>query len=482
MSDDRFDVRIEGHHLPRERIRIRKLTGREAISRLFEFEIDIVCLGDEGVDTRALMGADVTLVFERGGAELRRVRGMIAELEDLLHTEASVRSYRIRVVPRAFRLGMIETQDIFMNLTVPEILARKLKQVGLGKAMELRLRAEYPKREFVVQYGETDLAFVSRLAEHLGVSFYFEHDPHHGRQKMIFTDHHGGFGHAEGAPEIAFRERGDRHDVFELRERQRLIPSLYAVQDYNYRTPHLGLTLSHEVAGAHPGGVVEHGAHFKTPEEGLALARIRAEEREATALVYTGRSALPGLSAGARRTLEGHPAHAGLDLLFVEVEHQASLPVAGSGTDQPTYVNSFVAIPGGRTYRPPRTTPRPKIAGLVHAIVDPGPEGRDKYAQIDDQGRYMVRFLFETAPPGGRPASRPVRMLQNHAGENYGTHFPLRPGAEVMVGFVNGDPDRPVIVGAAPNPAKPSPVTGKEPGLHRIMTGSGIYIDLIDDL
>ena len=195
------------------------------------------------------------------------------------------------------------------------------------------------------------------------------------------------------------------------------------------------------------------------------------------------RATCPTLAAGERRTLEGHADLPDLELLLTEVEHRASLVVAGSGTEgEASYKNTFRAVPGGQTYRPPRITPRPSVPGLVHGIVVAGPHGGDKYAQIDAQGRYVVRFLFDTATTEGRAASRPIRMMQNHSGESYGTHFPLRPGAEVLIAFINGDLDRPVIVGTVPNPAKPAAVTGTEPGMHRIRTGAGIFIDLVDDL
>ena len=114
-------------------------------------------------------------------------------------------------------------------------------------------------------------------------------------------------------------------------------------------------------------------------------------------------------------------------------------------------------------------------------VIDAGPSGAEAYAPIDDQGRYRVRFLFDDTPPGSRPASSPVRMLQSSAGEGYGAHFPLKVGTEVLVGFVNGDPDRPVIVGAAPNPLKPSPVTSRNAAVNRIRTVSGITFDLVDE-
>jgi type VI secretion system secreted protein VgrG len=179
-------------------------------------------------------------------------------------------------------------------------------------------------------------------------------------------------------------------------------------------------------------------------------------------------------------TIANHPDKGSLELLITEVEHEARQIVsARSQTEDPGYANRFRAIPASRTYRPPRITPKPRIAGLVTGIIDPGAAGPGaRYAQLDEQGRYLVRFLFDTTPPGERPASPRVRMVQNHAGETYGTHFPLHPGVEVVIGFIDGDPDRPLIVGAVPNPIKPSPVTGAEEGLHRIRTSTGITIEM----
>jgi type VI secretion system secreted protein VgrG len=304
---------------------------------------------------------------------------------------------------------------------------------------------------------------------------------HEDRERMVFTDHQGGFRRPDDGA-IAFVDRGEHTGVHHLETHRQLIPSVYAVQDYNYRTPHVGMSAQHELEDAHAGGVIEHGGHFKTPEEGQALARIRAEERRSTQVVYTGESDLPMLAAGERRTLQGHADLPDLELLVTEVEHHASLVVAGSGAEgEASYKNTFRAVPGLQTYRPPRITPRPFVPGLVHGIVVAGPQGGNKYAQIDDHGRYIVRFLFDTATAEGRSASRPIRMMQNHSGEGYGTHFPLRPGAEVLIAFVNGDLDRPVIVGTVPNPAKSAAVTNTEPGMHRIRTGAGIFIELVDD-
>ncbi len=301
---------------------------------------------------------------------------------------------------------------------------------------------------------------------------------------MVFTDGAAGFPHLEGGP-ITFRPRGEQQDVFALQSKSRMIPAYYAVDDYNYRTPQLDIIAGHEVADGFAGGVIEYGSHHKTPAEGQTLASIRAEERRATQLVYTGRSGVPSLAAGVRFTLQDHPDLGSVDLLVTEIEHRAVQIIPGldeeGHKEEQGYWNTFRAIPADRTYRPPRVTPRPHIHGLVTGIVDGGPGGGSrKYAHLDEQGRYLVRFLFDTTPPGERPASKPVRMIQNHAGENYGTHFPLKPGIEVVIAFIDGDPDRPLIVGAVPNPIKPSPVTETNPGLHRIRTLTGITVDMAE--
>ncbi len=484
--EETFTLTLESPDFFCDELTVRTFTGKESIGRLFEYDIEVVCRRHDGPEADSMTGAHVTLVLERfegvggGWHGVRRLRGIVAEVDDLLASHADLRVYRLRVVPRAFALSLVETQDIFMGLSVPDLIKAKLETVNLSDGVELRLTGAYAPREFVVQYKESDLAFVSRLAEHLGISFFFEHGD--AGEKMVFTDHADGFGHSEDSKPVPFQARGEKRNVFALEAKRRMIPTFYAVCDYNYRKPLLDITAEHELSTGFAGGVIEYGTHHKTLEEGTAQATVRAEERQSAQLVYTGRSAVPTLSAGARFTLDNHADLGSIELLVTEVEHQASQVVTGfAPPETPGYFNTFRAIPADRTYRPARVTPRPRIAGLITAIVDAGAVGgTPKYAQLDPEGRYSVRFLFDTTPRGEQPTSRPVRMLQNHAGEGYGTHFPLKPGIEVAIGFIDGDPDRPLIVGAVPNPIKPSPVTNENPGVHRMKTSTGITVDMAE--
>lgn len=481
VATDAFEIHLESDAFPWEDLKVRALTGREQISRLSSFDVELVSSAPAPGLAAAMLGAGVTVVIEHVGQSTRRIHGTVVEVTDLLASEADIRVLRARVVPRMFRLSLVETQDIFMGLSVPEIIAGKLGAVGLADDHEMRLLASYPKRDFVVQYCETDLAFVSRLAEHLGISFFFEEDER-GTDRVIFTDNPAGFHDRTQIEKISFRERGEARDVFELTARSRVVPRYYAVRDYNDQLPHIELTADHRLDSGYAGGVCDFGTHHRTPEEGKHLARVRAEERQAGQLVYSGQSALAGLRAGRCYRLEGHPDFEELSFLVTEVEHTAAQVVAMSGAGEAMgYKNTFRAIPVDRPFRPERITPRPRIHGLLHGIVDTSGTGVDHFAQIDDQGRYTVRFLFDTQPPGERAGSLPIRMLQAHVGENHGIHVPLKPGAEVLVGFVGGDPDRPVIVGAAHNPLTPATVTRKNATTHRIRTSGGVTFDIVDD-
>lgn len=477
-----MEVFIEQSGEQWEGVQVRRLSGREAISQLFSFDLEIVCEPDRVLPEDACPGADVTLVLVDGnGDELRRIHGMLGPIDDSLDPAGGASTYRLRVVPRVFRLTQVETQDVYLGLTVPQIIERKLEMHNLSAAdYEFRLIKDYPVRELVVQYRESDLAFVFRLAEHLGISLFF--DQSGDSDKIVFTDHPGGFQPIEGAEELTFRPRGEGTDVYALAATSNLTPTSYVVQDYNYRKPTLDLVAFVSVESGSGGGIAEYGSHVKSPAEAKELARVRSEERVAAQRVYRGKSSRWALTAGWRSTLVDHPRLGAPEpLLFVSVEHDATMPVFGQNDTPATYSNSFRAIPGNVMFRPPRVTPRPQIHGFVTGVIQPGPQGETGgFAQLDAEGRYTVQLHFDTAATGEQRASHPVRMAQPFVGPSQGMHFPLRPGAEVLLAFANGDPDRPVIIGAVPNALTPSPVDARSADRHRISTAAGALFEIRD--
>ncbi|NUP14102.1 MAG: type VI secretion system tip protein VgrG [Polyangiaceae bacterium] len=473
-------IRIQADAFDCEEIEVRSLDGKEAISQLFSFEVLIVCpqeveLGDDHV------GVDIAIVFERGGAPARTVHGMITQIDDRLETESEWRSYRLHIAPRLWRATLVSTQEVHVNISVPDLIRQKLELVGLeeGQDFELRLRGTYPVRELIVQYKETDVAFISRLAEHLGICFFFEHGS--GVDKLVFSDDNAGFAPLERA-EIPFVRQGQRVDVFDIESRRRAFPSRFAMQDYNYRIPTIDLTSTFDTEVGLGGGVVEYGAHYKVPADGVALARLRAEEQAIANRYFLGKSDVAELDPGGRFTLVDHPKIEVPAFLVVEVVHRAVQGVKMTAGAVEPYVNSFRVIDLEMAYRPPRITPRPRIDGVVTALVEPDPSGIvGELAQIDVDGRYTVQFYFDAGDITGKAKhSHPVRMIQPHSGPHYGIHFPLKPGVEVLIVFMDGDPDRPLIIGSVPNPVTPSPVVEQVNLMNRIETASGLIIEMRD--
>jgi len=455
---------LETETLPNGELELIKLRGREVISQLFEYEILAVCRDPSAFEPEEIVGEEAAIVFSREGEEVRRIYGMISTVSDRLETETEHTTYRLTFVPRAYRLTLVETLDVFLDITVPDVIRQKMKDAGLqekapgadpgggsahrrlgqagpGNDFELRLHDKYPLRDFVVQYKETDLAFISRLCEHLGISITYEHTT--GKDVMVFTDANEGFRAIEGREAAPFRGRGEHRDVYAFEETIRMIPAQYVVRDYNYRTPQVTLTGQAQVPTG-LGSVVEYGSHVKTPEEAEKLAQVRAQERMAGRRVYTGIADVPSLRAGARFTLEGHP-RGDTRLLLTETLLEAEQVTLGFASVKESFFRvDFTAVSDKRRFRPQRLTPKPRIHGVVTGVID-SPKDDTRYADVDDQGRYKVRFLFDTTSPDKGQASKLVRMAQPHSGEGYGMHFPLRPGVEVMITFVDGDPDRPIF-------------------------------------
>lgn len=461
---------------------VTRLTGREAISELYRFEVIASSTGSKHTDPDAWLGARCCIsLHDEDGFSLRDIPGLVAEVA-VRFDERSLPVFDLVVVPRLWRATMFQTQELFLSSTVPQIVADKLERLGLTGSFELRLLQRYATRDFVVQYGEDDLAFVSRQLEHLGIGFYFiERD---GDDVMIVTDFAEGYAALEQP--VPYDVDGEGQGAYGVSDRARIIPRSYLVQDYNYRTPEVELVgvhqLQHDRLGTADnvmmGGVVEYGTHHRSPEQGAQLASVRAQERVSERRVIEGSSALACLWPGRTFELADHPTLHDKQLLVTSVEHCFD---ARDDQSQHRYQLRFVASHSAAGYRPPRRTPRPRVRGIVTGVVQPGPGGAiGGFARLDQQGRYTVQLHFDTAVGDDSPSSRPIRMAQAFAGSDQGMHFSLRPGTEVVLAFVDGDPDRPIIMGALPNATSPSPITARHANRNRIATGSGVLIEIAD--
>ncbi|MDH5693153.1 MAG: type VI secretion system tip protein VgrG, partial [Gammaproteobacteria bacterium] len=263
-------------------------------------------------------------------------------------------------------------------------------------------------------------------------------------------------------------------------------PNKVVISDYNYRKPTTPLKATASIESNGVGLLSEYGSHFKTPDEGEVLAKIRAEEISARKNIYTGASDCAYFRVGHVFTLAGHYREASnQEYLITKVRHEGALEDLSTlkpGTthmESTSYRNSFSALPLSMAYRPQRATPIPKLYGIMNAHIDGAGEG--DYAEIDEFGRYKVVMPFDLTSTGGGKASRYIRMAQPSSGSNQGFHFPLRKGTEIIWTCIDGDLDRPVIVGAVPNARTPSPVNAENHRRNIIRTGGGNEINIDDN-
>jgi type VI secretion system secreted protein VgrG len=462
-----------------------RLAGREAISDLYEFVVDLIC-HDANVDGAGIIQKRATIEIVHG-EDVARYHGVVCTFEQV-GRKADWIQYRAVVVPKMWNAGLTRQCQIFQTKTVKTIVEDVLKENGLnpGDDFSIELSGEHPEREFTVQYQESDLNFIRRLMEDEGVCFYFEHGE--TQEKLIIRDRKDAHVKFQDEEEVPFREPGEssaaEESVSELIVRQRVLPKEVVLKDYNYRKPSL------EIKGTAPavengvGTVMEYGNHFKTPEEGNTLAAVRAEELVCMQRTFVGTSTCRRFHPGFKFTLADHWASANnVPLLLVSVEHFGEQQRVGSTADVleqigSGYTNQFEAIPADVQYRPPRNSPKPKLYGVINAHIDSS--GSGQYADIDDQGRYKVKLPFDLSNAEAGKASRFMRKAQPYSGPDYGMHFPLHKGIEVLLTCVDGDLDRMIICGAVPNPETSSPIVSESHTLSRIRTAANNQIEIED--
>lgn len=472
--------------------------GEEEISKPYRIEIDLVA-DNPDIDLEKLLFSPASLSIERDD-QTRKVHGVVAECQVLDALPMDRYQYRVVLVPRIWLLTMSRQNQIYQSQSVPDIIAQEIKSATAKGAtrhaaaglttedFELRLTRDYPKREYVVQYGESDLNFISRLMEHEGIFYFFEQGEE--REKLIISDNNIHFAYPEDQEPIPYRPKsglsssGD-DSVQTLTCTTRRIPRKLVLKDYNYRLPHVMLQAEADVDSNAHGMVSEYGDHFKLPEEGSELARIRAQEILCSKQTFEGKSDSLRLQPGWRFKLDEHFRESFNDEYVVTaIQYEGRQPMAGTAgfkqdaDGEAGYGNTFVCIASDVHYRPPRVTPKPVIPGIMNAQVDASM--LEDRAEIDDQGRYKLVLPFDLSGAGAGKASRFVRKAQPYGGQDMGMHFPLHKGTEVVCNFINGDPDRPIIVGVVPNPLTASIVAADSHTKNRIKTASGVFMEFND--
>ncbi len=469
-------------------VRVVGFRGREAVSQPYRVEVFLLVpeATAAALDPRALLGRPASLEMHLATGEIRRaVHGAWSSVSLVRAVPGGGVLYRAVLSPRLWRLSLTRRSRVFVGRTLVQIIESMLADGGLARAdYALQLTdadRRYRPIEHACQYRETDLDFLSRRLEAAGIYYYFEH-PRDGRaERLVITDSRSFASPVE--PGVArFLAAGSTEEgVNTLGCEYAAVPTSAQTWGYNPDTPDVAIT-GRAADTAATGVVTTFEAAMDAAECGR-VATLRAEALRAQQSVLEGQGRVFTACAGRTLTVQGHSLLDG-EYLVTAAEFQgsdatayAALATALKLTTE-TFDLTFKAIPAAVQFRPLQTTERPRIHGFELGVVK-GPLD-SPYAQVDAQGRYLVRLMFDEDTRKATPSAR-LRMLQPHGGRNgMGFHFPLRNGTEVLVSFLGGDPDAPVIAGVAPNAASASPIDVTTATKNVIQTGGGSRLEIED--
>jgi type VI secretion system secreted protein VgrG len=423
------------------------------------FQIDVELLSEEpNVDFSQIVGTDATIRLLLRNGKTRYFNGFVTRFA---HTGGSTRTayYRMTLSPWLWFLTRASDCRIFQNMKAPDIIMKLFRDRGLSD-FENSLKGTYVEREYTVQYRETDFNFVSRLMEEEGIYYYWDHQD--GKHVMVLADEYASHAPYPDYKKIPYypATQGDRAQeyIWDWIVEQQIQPGHYSVKDYNFKQPTQAMDGKGDLVREHaqpdfdmfdyPGGYMETA-------DAEPRAKVRLGEFQAEHEIIRGRGDVRGLATGYTFTLENFPRDAqNKEHLVTSAVHELESDdydsVAEGASDAPPYRVSFTAILASQQFRPRRLTPKPVLAGPQTAFVV-GPDGEEIHT--DKYGRVKVQFHWDRNPEKAKNEELTcwMRVAQIWAGKGWGAVFLPRVGHEVVVEFLEGDPDRPLITGSVYN-------------------------------
>ncbi len=462
MAQDNFPVQVTSPPAAGALL-FERMSCSERLSEPYHIDVSVVSERDD-VGADLLLGLPVTVKVMLPGKSARPFNGLVTRFvrtgEQTLgqtQTQRQLYRYQLRLQPWLWFLSRTADCRIFQNQTVKGIFEAVVKGHGFSD-YKLQLTGEYQPMDYCVQYRETDLNFLSRLLEAAGIFYFFEHQD--GKHIMVLADDGSAFKTAAGYDKVPFvkaqsgRTTTDSIDSWSVE--QVVQPGVFATTDYNFETPNQSLlqSMSRSRPYAHSGFEV-----FDFPAEPPVLqatgvgqvAKLRLDEAQAAYERYHGASSdCGGLRTGAKFRLIDHPQGSfnTPDYAIVGTEHTIISNQYASGDGSHNFSVTVEAIDAKTRFRPARITPKPIIQGAQTAVVV-GLAGEEIYT--DKYGRVKVQFPWDRYGKKDENSSCWMRVAQVWAGKNWGAMHIPRIGQEVLVSFLEGDPDRPIITGRVYN-------------------------------
>jgi type VI secretion system secreted protein VgrG len=428
---------------------LRGFTGSEAISQLFHFDLDLLSEHDS-IKFQGVVGKNVTLSIWDAAGTQRYWNGFISRFSQGAR-DRRLTAYRAQMVPWLWFLTRTADCRIFQNQKAPEIIRKIFEGLGFSD-FKLSLHGDFVKRDYCVQYRETDFNFVSRLMEEEGICYYFDHQ--NGKHTLILANDASAHKPCPNQETARYDFRGGsivyQDVVTEWQYQEEFRTGMWSQTDYNFEDPNNSLFTD---CGKSPYEIYEYPGEYRERIAGQRLAEIRLEEQTTPAIVLQGAGGCRYFSPGYQFTLQDHYRK---DLnrayLLTAVRHVASQGGSyqvGAGGEEPTYRNSFECIPFSTPFRPPRVTPEPFVQGCQTAVVVGPPSPAEIYT--DKFGRVKVQFHWDRKGKKDDNSSCWIRVSHPWAGQGWGAISIPRIGQEVIVDFLEGDPDQPIITGRVYN-------------------------------
>lgn len=438
------------------------LKGREALSTLFEFEVELVS-GTFMLDVRSMLGTELTIEIETATGSSRYLSGKVIEFALIGREQAnsSYYLYKATVRPEFWYLTQNQDNRIFQNKNVPAILNKVLDSYGFQ--VEYQLTESYRDWEYCVQYQESDFNFVSRLMEHEGMYYYFKHD--NGSHTLVITDAastheafpaYDTFTYYDSQGNVA----SDNESVNSWQRSAGMTTAKYSVVDYDFRKPQVrldALTSESLVGDDSTSEMYEWQGGYQELEHADQYARLRMQELKVNQELISAMTTVRGAAPGRVFTLRNHPRMSeNQEYLIVAANYQMGVAGYSTGTNREDHFEVFFnAIPSSVQFRAPRITPQPKTSGPQTALVV-GPAGQELYT--DKYGRIKAQFHWDREGKKDENSSCWIRVSSPWAGGGFGGLQLPRIGDEVVVDFIGGNPDRPIVLGRVYNEMNMPPV------------------------
>lgn len=448
-------VSVEG--LAEDTLLLRRMQATDHLGQLFEYRLELLSENCE-LDLDKVLGRNMTVRVETiaEGAGTRYFNGYVSHFR---YAGIQGRHAVYRAVLRPWLWFLTRNVDcrIFQNETVPDIIMALFREKGFSD-FENKLSGQYQPRDYCVQYRETDFNFVGRLMEQEGIYYYFKHE--NGLHKLILADGYSSHSAVPGYRDVPYyppdpHHHRQRDHIYDWVVSKQIQTGGCALSDFDFKVPRKnldarrtlddsGVTRGYEIFD-YPGRYHEH-------DQGDAYVRVRMEALAAQREIVQGEGKVQGFLAGALFSLSRFPrADQVADYLLVSTDYElrAENYETGQGGDGGYhYECRFTAIPDRQPYRSPLTTPKPVVQGPQTAIVV-GKDGEEIWT--DKYGRVKVQFHWDRYSKANETSSCWIRVSQNWAGKRWGAMFLPRVGQEVIVDFLEGDPDCPIITGRVYN-------------------------------